>query len=97
MHPIMAVAFGGLAAIVASTANAQEPSSPILDTGHAIGIGSAADNAAPDQPPSRPLFTVGNLDVRIWAPMEPHYNGDANRDAAAESLWAPGRFTTAIR
>jgi hypothetical protein len=90
MHPIMAVAFGGLAVMAASTANGQERSSPMPDTGHAFGIGSAADGAAQDQPQSRPLFTVGGLDVRVWAPVEPHYNGDANRDPAAESLWRAG-------
>jgi hypothetical protein len=87
MNPIMAVAFGGLAVLAASNASGQERGSPIPDTGQAYGIGSAADGAARDEPRSRPLFTVGGLDVRVWAPVEPHYNGDANRDPAAESLW----------
>jgi hypothetical protein len=87
MHPIMAVALGGLAVMVASTANSQERNSPMPYTGQAYGTGSAADGAARDEPPSRPLFTVGGLDVHVWAPAEPHYNGDADRDPAAEPLW----------
>jgi hypothetical protein len=90
MHPIMAVALSGLAVMVASTANSQERSSPMPDTGHAYGIGSAADGAARDEPRSPPLFTAGGLEVHVWAPVEPHYNGDANRDPAAEPLWHAG-------
>jgi hypothetical protein len=97
MHPIMAVVFGGLAVVVVSTANGQERRSPMPGTGHAFGIGSAADGAAQDEPQSCALFTVGNLDVHVWAPVEPHYNGEADRDPAAESLWARGSFATAIR
>ncbi|MEA2743898.1 MAG: hypothetical protein QOG25_2269 [Acetobacteraceae bacterium] len=90
MHPIMAVALGGLAVMAASNANGQEPGPPIPDTSHAYGIGSTADDAARDEPRSPPLFTVGGLDVRVWAPVEPHYNSGANRDPAAESLWHAG-------
>jgi hypothetical protein len=83
--------------MVASTANGQERRSPLPDIGHALGIGSAADGAAQDEPQSRPRFTVGNLDIRVWAPVEPHYNPDANRNLAGEPPWTRDSFATAIR
>jgi hypothetical protein len=90
MHRIIAIAFGGVAVVAASTALGQERSSPAADTSNVFGVGPAADGSARDEPRSRPLFTLGGLDVRVWAPVEPHYNGDANRDPAAESLWGAG-------
>jgi hypothetical protein len=56
------------------------------DTGHVFGIGPSAQ----DEPQSSTLFTIGGLDLHIWAPVEPHYNGEANRDPAGEPLWTPG-------
>jgi hypothetical protein len=86
----MAVAFGGLAVMAVSNAHGQDRASPMPDTGHAYGLGYAADGAARNEPRSNPLFTVGGMDVRIWAPVEPHYNSDADRDPAAESFWHAG-------
>jgi hypothetical protein len=83
--------------MVASAANGQERRSPLPDTGQALGIGSTADGAAQDEPQSRPLFTVGNLDIRVWAPVKLHYNPDANRNLAGEPPWTRGSFATAIR
>jgi hypothetical protein len=86
MKRTIAVAFVGFAVVAATTAYGQEPGSPIVDESHVFGTGLSADGSAMDQPPS-PLLTIGGLDVRVWAPMEPHYNGEANRDSAAEPLW----------
>jgi hypothetical protein len=90
MNRIIAVAFGGLAVVAASMAHGQERSSLAPDAGYVFGVGLTADGSARDEPRSAPLFTIGSLPVRVWAPVEPHYNGDANRDPAAESLWGPG-------
>jgi hypothetical protein len=90
MNPMITVAFGGLAVLAASTAFGQERSSSAVDTGYVFGAGPVADGFARDESQSPPLFTIGGVGVRVWAPMEPHYNGEANRDPAAESLWGPG-------
>ena len=87
MNQIMALAFGGLAVMAASTAHGQERSTLTPDTGHTLGIGPAADGSPPGEPRSSPLFTLGGLDVHVWAPVEPHYNADANRDPAGEAFW----------
>jgi hypothetical protein len=89
MNRTIAVAFGGFAVLAASTAYGQERSSPIIEAGHVFGAAPSADDFARGEPRSS-LFTIGGLNVRVWAPVEPHYNGEANRDPAAESLWSAG-------
>ena len=73
--------------MAASTAHGQERSSLTSDKGYPFGVGSAADGSARDEPRSPPLFTLGGLKVRVWAPVEPSYNGDADHDPAGEVLW----------
>jgi hypothetical protein len=90
MNRVLAVAFGGLVMLVAAAAYGQEPNSPAADPGYVFGIGPGAGGSAQDELPSPPLFTIGGLDVRMWAPVEPHYNGAANRDPAAEPFWNGG-------
>jgi hypothetical protein len=87
MNQIIAVAFGGLAMIAASTAHGQERSTLTPATGYMFGTGTTVDGSPAGEPRSSPLFTFGGLDVHVWAPMEPHYNAEANRDAAAEPFW----------
>jgi hypothetical protein len=87
MSPMITVAFGGLAVLAASTVHAQERNSSAAGTGYVFGAGPVADGSARDESRSPPVFTIGGLDVHVWAPVEPHYNGEANRDPTAESLW----------
>ena len=30
---------------------------------------------------------LDGLDVHVWAPLEPHYNAEANRNLAGQSIW----------
>jgi hypothetical protein len=36
----------------------------------------------------RPLFSLGNLPVGVWAPVAPPYDATANRNGAANPFWA---------
>jgi len=90
MNRALAVAFGGLVMLAAVAAYGQETNSPISDPGYVFGTGPGADDAARGEPQSPPLFAIGGLEVRIWAPMEPPYNGAANRDPAGELFWNGG-------
>jgi hypothetical protein len=89
MNSKIAVAFGGLIVLAASAAYGQALNSFAADTGYVTGLGYAADGSARHEP-SSPLFAIDGLDVHIWAPLEPHYNGEADRDPAAEPLWNAG-------
>jgi hypothetical protein len=88
MNPIMTFAFGSLALLAASGAYAQQRNSPAAGASYVFGAGPTS-GGSPDAPGSSPLFTIGGVGVHVWAPVEPHYNGEANRDPAAESLWGP--------
>jgi hypothetical protein len=90
MNRVFAVAFGGLVMLAAVAAYGQEPNSPAADPGYVFGTGHGADGSARNELQSPPLFTIGGLDGHIWAPVEPHYNGAANRDPAAERFWNGG-------
>lgn len=47
-------------------------------------------NRAPPEVSKSPpvLFWIGNLPVRLWAPVEPSYDANANRAAAVTMVWA---------
>jgi hypothetical protein len=41
-------------------------------------------------PRTSPLFTIGRVEVRVWAPVAPPYNAEANGDLAARNIWGAG-------
>lgn len=38
----------------------------------------------------RPVFTIFNMPVVVWAPIQPHYSSRSNLDAAANPTWLNG-------
>jgi hypothetical protein len=90
MNRILTLAFGGIALVAASTAYGQEPGSQIPNAGYMFGLGPDVNGSGQSEQRSLPLFTLGELDIHVWAPMQPHYNANANRDPAAEPFWNGG-------
>jgi hypothetical protein len=96
MNRIVAVAFGVLAVVGATAAFGQERNPQIPGTGEVTGTGTTGNGSslgigfgrADRQSP--PPFTFGGLDVRIWAPVEPHFNTEANRNLAEQTIWGAG-------
>ena len=41
-------------------------------------------------PRTSPLFTIGRVEVRVWAPVAPPYNAEADGDVAARYIWGAG-------
>ena len=37
-----------------------------------------------------PLLTIGGVEVRVWAPVVPSYNAEADGDLAARNIWGAG-------
>lgn len=89
MNQMLAVACVGLAVVAASNVRGQQRRSLPPGPAYVVGVGPAADDSARGHSLSTPVFTFGGLDVRVWAPVEPHYDGDADRDGAGESFWIP--------
>jgi hypothetical protein len=48
---------------------------------HSVSVG------APQTPP---LFTIGGVHVRLWAPVAPSYNAQTDGDLAARDVWGGG-------
>ena len=79
----------GMAALVAATAasaQAQIPEGP--DTGQMARAPALPPAPRDGKPQSRALFTIGGVEVHLWAPVEPPYDPDLNRNLAADPLWA---------
>jgi hypothetical protein len=48
---------------------------------HSVSVGSQQ---------KAPLFTLGGAEVRVWAPVAPPYNAEANGNLAARDIWGAG-------
>jgi hypothetical protein len=84
MNRRVAVVFGVVVVAGPATANGQEQFSqpPGADQVTAPGFVSGRDDQQ-----SRRLFTLDGLDVHVWAPLEPHYSAEANRNLAEQTIW----------
>jgi hypothetical protein len=90
MNRKTAIAFGGLFVVAASAAYGQQQNSPVVGPGYVFGNESVSDSATRDELPLPALLTIGGVPVHVWAPVEPHYSSEADRDPAAQSLWTGG-------
>jgi hypothetical protein len=74
-----------LGAVTGTPAQAQAPQVP--------AAGQVTMAPAVPAPPlageaqSRPLFTLGKLEVHLWAPVEASYDAHMNHTAAANPMW----------
>ena len=85
MKTIGGLIVGAAVLLAAAGAYAQGP-------GPATGGTVEAPMAQPQAPATinrsgPPLFWIGNLPVRLWAPVQPSYDQNANRNGAANPLW----------
>ena len=51
---------------------------------------SQVNSVSVDAPRRSPLFTIGRVEVRVWAPVAPPYNAEANGNLAARYIWGAG-------
>jgi hypothetical protein len=96
MNRCVAVVFGVVVVAGLPTANGQEPIPQPPSVGQVTAPGQTGFVSTTgfvsgrDDRQSRPLFTLGGLGVRVWAPLERHYNVEANRNLAGQSIWDAG-------
>jgi hypothetical protein len=87
MKPIGAAILGATVLTMAAAASppAQSPQVPSMHQQ------TEAPYFTPPPPPVRPawhkLFTIAGFDGRLWAPIEPHYDANNNRNLAADPFW----------
>ena len=92
MNTASALILGTLVAVVSTSAFGQGQL-PDADTTHWFEASNAANASVvpePSDPQSLPLFKIGGLPVRVYAPVPPPYNAAANRNFAANPVWGPG-------
>jgi len=87
MKTILVMAFGAVAilssVVLAQSRTGQQSSNEARQT-----MVAPYTQPAPVIPPFRRfLFSIGNLPVGVWAPVQPPYDSRANRNNAANPLW----------
>jgi hypothetical protein len=88
MHMIRAFVLGAMALTVGTAASAETPTLP--STGQTTAAPSLLENSQRSEQQSRPLFTIGGVEVHLWAPVEQPYDSHMNRTAAANPMWESG-------
>jgi hypothetical protein len=90
MNRCVAVVFGVVVVARTAAASGQQPNlQPPAGADQAIAPGPTEFVSGRGDQQS-PLFTLGGLGVRVWAPLEPHYNAEANRNLAEQTVWGAG-------
>ena len=82
-----AAALGISALLVATCVCARAQSPQTQSISHAVTGSPDASGTVEGLPQSHTLFTIAGLGVSVWAPVEPVYNGNANRNLAADPMW----------
>ncbi len=86
MKTIGGVVLVALAMAVASAASAQTQPPAVGGTEQTAPM-LPSETAPPVSQSPPALFSIGDLPVRLWAPVEPSYDPAANRAAAANPSW----------
>jgi hypothetical protein len=74
----------GIGSAYAGNVNGQvlsSPAAPIQPQLPSMSIGV---------PQTHPLFSIGGIQFRVWAPVAPPYNAEAGGDLAARDIWSAG-------
>ena len=77
------------ASMAVAQAQAQIPSNP-EDNSHLTVAPAPSFENQESREQSRPLFTIGGLEVHVWAPLEAPYNAKMNRSGVEDPLWSQG-------
>jgi hypothetical protein len=87
MNPIGAVILSATTLMVATVAaraqSPQDQSANQVTRAPFFLPGSLAN-----EPASHPLFTIAGIPADVWAPVEPHYDANNDRNLAADPFWA---------
>jgi hypothetical protein len=95
MNGIGAIGLGASVLMVATVASGRAWSSEVPGASQATPAQSVPAGNKSGVPQSTPLFTIGGVvGVYLWAPAEPAYDANANRNLAANPLWESSGPTT---
>jgi hypothetical protein len=74
----------GVGSAYAGNSNGQSLSSP------ATAIQAQLPSVSTGPPRTPPLFGIGGIQFRVWAPVAPPYTARANGNLAARDIWSAG-------
>jgi hypothetical protein len=74
----------GVGSAYAGNGNGQSVSSP------STAIQAQLPSVSIGAPRTPPLFSIGGIQVRVWAPVAPPYNAEADGEFAARDIWGAG-------
>jgi hypothetical protein len=87
MNPIGAIILSATTLMVATVAaRAQSPQDQSAN--QVIQAPFFLPDSQPNEPASHPLFTIAGIPAYVWAPVEPHYDANNDRNLAADPFWA---------
>ena len=88
MNRIGTIALGASVLMAATVGSGRAGSSEVPGASQATPAQSVSAGNKSGVPQSTSLFTIGGVvGVYLWAPVEPVYDANANRDLAANPLW----------
>jgi hypothetical protein len=90
MNRIRAIVLGASVLMVATAASGRARSPEVPSASQATPTQSAPGVTESSAPQSAPLFTFRGMTVYLWAPVEPTYDADMNRNSAADPMWEWG-------
>jgi hypothetical protein len=71
---------------------ADPPPRPVPSESQTITAEPVPTNPDASVTEPRPLFNIGNVPVDVWAPVEPPYDANMNRNQAANPVWDGSGF-----
>jgi hypothetical protein len=86
MNTLGAVILGALPLLMTTAAFGQEQSREFTGSSQITGSWPTGTDTRQDVQQTPPLFTIGKMPVRVWAPVPPPYSADANRNFAADPI-----------
>jgi hypothetical protein len=88
MNTIGALAIGAFALVAATGASAASRQSQNASDSQVLQAPAPPSTQQPGEVEVHPLFAIGDLPVGVWAPVEPPYNANMNRNQAANPIWS---------
>ena len=87
MNMIHATVLGATALLVATSVSALAQSPQVPTAGEVVQAPGLPSAPQQSERQTRPLFTIGGGEGRVWAPVEAPYDANINRPLAEVPLW----------
>ena len=91
MKVIGMAVLGAFALLAGATASAWAQSPQVPERNHLMMAPPLQGDYDEANQGTHTLFSIGDLGVHVWAPVEPPYDSSMNRTAAGDPAWDSGQ------